>query len=75
MDVDKNWKYFLQMNGEDVYLPQQKFRGVVSHTFSSLQPGTEYPFTVITMFFGHNSTAYENFTVTGIVRTLGRSYI
>lgn len=65
VDVDKDWSYFLQMNGE-ILIDRDRSKNVVSHSFKSLQPGTEYPFSVITSFSGHNSTAYKDFTVTGI---------
>lgn len=64
VDVDKDWSYFFQMNGESVLLPPNRATGVVSHTFTSLQPGRAYPFSVITQFFELNSTAYEDYTVT-----------
>ncbi|KAL3051374.1 hypothetical protein OYC64_001598 [Pagothenia borchgrevinki] len=38
----------------------------VSHSIPNLEPGTEYPFRVITLFSGLSSIAYEGFTVTGI---------
>ncbi|XP_041817972.1 receptor-type tyrosine-protein phosphatase beta-like isoform X3 [Chelmon rostratus] len=63
--VDKDWSYFLEMN-EEKLLFQPRSRDVVSHSFTSLQPGTEYPFSVITMFSGLNSTAYKDFTLTAI---------
>lgn len=70
VEVDKDWSYFLQMNGENEQLHPDKSRDVLSHSFPSLQPGTEYPFSVITTFSGLNSTAYKDFTVTGIFRTV-----
>ncbi|XP_070846578.1 receptor-type tyrosine-protein phosphatase H-like isoform X2 [Chaetodon trifascialis] len=66
VNVNKDWSYFLQMNGENLQLHPNRSRDVVSHSFTSLQPGTEYPFSVITMFSGLNSTAYKNFTLTAI---------
>ncbi|XP_030255654.1 receptor-type tyrosine-protein phosphatase H-like [Sparus aurata] len=66
VDVDKDWSYFFQMNGESVLLPPNRATGVVSHTFTSLQPGRAYPFGIVTHFFGLNSTAYEDSTVTRI---------
>lgn len=65
VDVDKEWSYFLQINGETLPLQPEESSSVLSRSVSSLQPGTEYPFSVITTFFGLNSTAYESFIVTG----------
>lgn len=67
VDVDKEWSYFLQINGGTLPLHPNESSSVLSHSVSSLHPGTEYPFSVITAFFGLNSTAYESFTVTGKV--------
>nr|XP_046233587.1 receptor-type tyrosine-protein phosphatase H-like isoform X3 [Scatophagus argus] len=64
--VDKNWSYFLHFNGEHLQFHPDNSRKVVSHFFQSLKPGTEYPFSVITSFFGLNSTAYNDFTVTAM---------
>ncbi|XP_051273468.1 receptor-type tyrosine-protein phosphatase H isoform X3 [Dicentrarchus labrax] len=64
VDVDKDWSYLLKINGEDLY--PETHSSVISKKVASLQPGTEYPFTVITMFSELNSTAYKDFTVTGI---------
>uniref|UniRef100_UPI0037E84A90 receptor-type tyrosine-protein phosphatase H-like n=1 Tax=Semicossyphus pulcher TaxID=241346 RepID=UPI0037E84A90 len=60
----KNWGYRLQINGEDI--EPDNSTDLVSHSVTSLDPGSEYPFKVTTVFFGHNSTAYEDFTVTKI---------
>lgn len=65
VDVDKDWSYFLQINGENSSFRPNKARDVLSHSVPSLQPGTEYPFSVITTFSGLNSSAYKDFTVTG----------
>ncbi|XP_070707342.1 receptor-type tyrosine-protein phosphatase eta-like [Pempheris klunzingeri] len=65
VDVSKNWKYLLRMNGESVIHPDIS-TNVVSYSFTSLKPGTEYRFSVITIFSGLNSTVYEDFTVTAI---------
>ncbi|XP_030256612.1 receptor-type tyrosine-protein phosphatase H-like isoform X3 [Sparus aurata] len=67
VDVDKDWSYLFQMNEESVPLLPNRATGVVSHRFTSLQPGRAYPFSVITQFFELNSTAYEDYTVTRIV--------
>ncbi|XP_053270120.1 receptor-type tyrosine-protein phosphatase H isoform X3 [Pleuronectes platessa] len=65
-NVDKDWTYSLQINGVDVKADLLLSSNVVSYSVTSLQPGTEYLFSVITLFFGLNSTAYEGFTVTTI---------
>lgn len=68
VDVDKDWSYFLQINEQHLQFPPNRSTNVVSYSSHSLHPGTMYPFTVITSFSGLNSTAYEDFTVTGIYR-------
>ncbi|XP_061823681.1 receptor-type tyrosine-protein phosphatase H-like [Nerophis lumbriciformis] len=60
--MDAQWTYLLHIYGTNVTVKSSD----VSHSFTSLQPGTEYPFTVITMFSGLNSTAYTGFSVTAI---------
>ncbi|KAM6898595.1 receptor-type tyrosine-protein phosphatase H-like [Lycodopsis pacificus] len=64
--VNKDWDYFLQMNGEISRIHPKGDMDVVSHTITSLQPGTEYPFSLITGFSGLNSTAYEGTALTTI---------
>ncbi|XP_044034999.1 receptor-type tyrosine-protein phosphatase H-like isoform X2 [Siniperca chuatsi] len=66
VDVDKDWSYVLQINGENLQLHPDRSANVLSHSSPSLQPGTEYPFSVTTVFSGLNSTAYKGFTVTAI---------
>ncbi|XP_034427241.1 receptor-type tyrosine-protein phosphatase H-like isoform X1 [Hippoglossus hippoglossus] len=65
-NVDKDWSYSLQINGIDVTVTPELSSNVVSYSVTSLQPGTEYLFSVITLFSRLNSTAYEGFTVTAI---------
>ncbi|XP_061911796.1 receptor-type tyrosine-protein phosphatase H isoform X2 [Entelurus aequoreus] len=60
--MDAQWTYLLHIYGTNVTVKSSN----VSHSFTSLQPGTEYPFTVITMFSGLNSTTYTGFSVTAI---------
>ncbi|CAJ1087236.1 receptor-type tyrosine-protein phosphatase H-like isoform X1 [Xyrichtys novacula] len=60
----RDWSYSLHINGES-YKPSV-FGGVVECVVRSLDPGTVYPFSVTTTFFGHSSEAYEDFTVTTI---------
>ncbi|XP_068439578.1 receptor-type tyrosine-protein phosphatase H-like [Clinocottus analis] len=62
--TNKNWEYFLQIDGKQLF--PKGAMGVVSHPITSLQPGTQYPFSVITAFSGLNSTVYKGFTVTAI---------
>ncbi|XP_019126620.2 receptor-type tyrosine-protein phosphatase H isoform X2 [Larimichthys crocea] len=67
VDVDKDWRYLLQMNEKDYFpLRSKNYKNVITFTVSSLKPGTSYPFRVTTMFFGLNSTVYNNFAVTAI---------
>ncbi|XP_058476426.1 receptor-type tyrosine-protein phosphatase H isoform X2 [Solea solea] len=63
--VNRDWSYLLQMNGLDVTVSPDNSLDV-SSSVTSLKPGTEYPFSVTTMFSGLNSTAYTGFTVTAI---------
>ncbi|XP_040923282.1 receptor-type tyrosine-protein phosphatase H-like isoform X3 [Toxotes jaculatrix] len=65
-NLEKNWNYLLQINDSYVTVTPDVPPNVVSHPVTHLKPGTEYPFRVITMFSGLNSTAYEDFTVTAI---------
>ncbi|XP_056286341.1 receptor-type tyrosine-protein phosphatase H-like isoform X2 [Pseudoliparis swirei] len=69
--TSKNWNYSLQINGENSQLLPNRSTDVISHSIVSLEPGTEYPFSVITEFSGLNSTAYKDFTVTAIDCTKG----
>lgn len=69
VEADKNWSYVLQLNGNEFILHPEESSDVLSHSFTSLQPGTEYPFRVTTMFLGLNSTPNEDVTVTGMLRT------
>nr|XP_043870603.1 receptor-type tyrosine-protein phosphatase H-like isoform X2 [Solea senegalensis] len=63
--VNRDWSYLLQINGLDVTVsPDNSLE--LSSSVTSLKPGTEYPFSVTTMFSGLNSTAYTGFTVTAI---------
>ncbi|XP_068610969.1 receptor-type tyrosine-protein phosphatase H-like [Brachionichthys hirsutus] len=66
VDVSKRWGYFLQMSGESLFLRPSESEPLLSHSFTSLQPGKEHLFTVITTFSGLNSTAYRGVTVTAI---------
>ncbi|XP_038592525.1 receptor-type tyrosine-protein phosphatase H-like isoform X3 [Micropterus salmoides] len=66
VDVEKNWNYTLQINGETFQVPQNGSLNVVSQSSQSLQPGTEYAFSVTTVFSGLKSTPYKGFIVTAI---------
>lgn len=61
-EEDKNWTYILDINGKN--LTVTPIRPIVDIPIEPLQPGTEYAFSVTTGFYGLNSTAYRNFTVT-----------
>ncbi|XP_033467887.2 receptor-type tyrosine-protein phosphatase H-like isoform X1 [Epinephelus lanceolatus] len=65
-NVNKDWNYFLLIDGGITQSLRGPDSDVVSRSVTSLQPGTAYPFSVITEFSGHNSTAYKGFTVTKI---------
>ncbi|XP_061613362.1 receptor-type tyrosine-protein phosphatase H-like isoform X1 [Phyllopteryx taeniolatus] len=62
--VDPNWSYLLHIDGENVTVAPNGSSNV-SRSFT-LQPGMEYPFTVITLFSGLASTAYKDFFVTAM---------
>ncbi|XP_067433235.1 receptor-type tyrosine-protein phosphatase H-like [Thunnus thynnus] len=64
--VNKNWSYFLQIDGKIIPVKPNESSNVVSHSVPSLRPGTEYQFSVTTFFSKLNSTAFKGFTVTAI---------
>ena len=64
-NMDENWIYFLQINGR-IFKVEPIGSRYVSETVSSLKPGTEYPYSVITVFSELNSTAFTGLTVTSI---------
>ncbi|KAK1881820.1 Receptor-type tyrosine-protein phosphatase H [Dissostichus eleginoides] len=64
--MKNDWDYRLEINGENETILQSRTMDEVSHSIPNLEPGTEYPFRVITLFSGLSSIAYEGFTVTGI---------
>lgn len=66
-NVRRDWSYSLHINGEDVTPDTSK--ETVSEVIPSLQPGTEYPFRVTTIFAGLNSAAFESSTVTSTCKT------
>lgn len=63
-DPNEAWEYFLEINGMDLIITSKKSKNSVSYSISDLEPGTRYPFRVITGFLGLNSTSYDSFTVT-----------
>lgn len=69
VEAAKGWNYFVQLNGNESILQPEESSNFLSHSFTSLQPGTEYPFSVKTTFLELNSTVYEGVTVTGMLRT------
>lgn len=63
-NVNKDWEYLFQISGS-VSDSKDNPSNTVTKVVTALNPGTEYNFTLITLFSGLNSTAYSNFTVTG----------
>ncbi|XP_077959782.1 receptor-type tyrosine-protein phosphatase H isoform X3 [Gasterosteus aculeatus] len=61
--VNQDWEY--NVNGTAFQLSPST-TGSVSHSFSSLTPGTLYNFSVVTTFSGLHSRPYEDFTVTAL---------
>uniref|UniRef100_A0A3B4XPX7 protein-tyrosine-phosphatase n=1 Tax=Seriola lalandi dorsalis TaxID=1841481 RepID=A0A3B4XPX7_SERLL len=61
---DKDWTYLLQINGSNSTITPDA--NAVSHSVKSLKPGTDYPFSVITMFSKLKSIPYKCYTVTAI---------
>ncbi|XP_034716486.1 receptor-type tyrosine-protein phosphatase H-like isoform X2 [Etheostoma cragini] len=62
----KDWAYFVQINEENSKLLPNTAMNDVFYPITSLKPGTEYTYSVITTFYDLNSTAYKGFTVTAI---------
>ncbi|CAI5659057.1 unnamed protein product [Oreochromis niloticus] len=65
-NMNKAWQYQLQINGgvsDDV---SDSSSDTIRKVVTSLQPGTEYDFSLTTVFAGLRSTPYMNFTVTAI---------
>lgn len=69
VEAAKGWTYSVQFNGKESIVQPEGSSHVLSHSLTSLQPGTEYPFSVTTVFCGLNSAAHEDVTVTGMLRT------
>lgn len=66
--VDKNWTYILDINGESHFVTGEYSSD--DFTISYLEPGTKYLFSVTTAFSGLRSTPYEGDTVTGMSKTV-----
>uniref|UniRef100_A0A3Q3M2J0 protein-tyrosine-phosphatase n=1 Tax=Mastacembelus armatus TaxID=205130 RepID=A0A3Q3M2J0_9TELE len=72
--INEDWKYFLLINGSAAQTQSvisDESSKVLSHSFTSLKPGTEYIFSVITQFHELDSTPYNVSTVTKIDCTSG----
>ncbi|XP_041938242.1 receptor-type tyrosine-protein phosphatase H isoform X1 [Alosa sapidissima] len=64
---DNNYNYILKdSNGAEVDIAGSDAGTTVKHTVSSLSAGTEYTFTLLTVFEGVNSTGYNFLVVTTI---------
>lgn len=64
VDVGKEWIYILCFNEKNMTL-KPTTNNVLNYKLLSLQPGTNYTFSVVTKFFELQSKAYKGFTVTG----------
>ncbi|XP_077359355.1 receptor-type tyrosine-protein phosphatase H-like isoform X2 [Festucalex cinctus] len=62
--TNPNWSYLLHIDGRNVTV-EPNGSSNVSRSLT-LQPGLDYPFTVVTLFSGLASTAYKGFFVTAI---------
>ncbi|KAL3967659.1 phylloquinone omega-hydroxylase/docosahexaenoic acid omega-hydroxylase [Sarotherodon galilaeus] len=65
-NMNKAWQYQLQINGRVSDNVSGSSSDRVRKVVTSLQPGTEYDFSLTTVFAGLRSTPYTNFTVTAI---------
>ncbi|XP_035997617.1 receptor-type tyrosine-protein phosphatase H-like isoform X3 [Fundulus heteroclitus] len=65
-DLNKGWKYLLNVADRTETIPPKDSENTVSFTVSDLKPGTEYSFSIITIFSGLRSTPYRGVTVTKI---------
>ncbi|CAI5659123.1 unnamed protein product [Oreochromis niloticus] len=65
-NMNKAWQYQLQINGHVSDNVSGSSSGTIRKVVTSLQPGTEYDFSLTTVFAGLRSTPYMNFTVTAI---------
>ncbi|XP_008281523.1 receptor-type tyrosine-protein phosphatase H isoform X3 [Stegastes partitus] len=65
-NVNPDWEYLLEMNGRNETLTPDQSSNVISHSVTSLEPGAEHAFSLITVFSGLNSAAFKGSTVTAI---------
>ncbi|KAL3967630.1 type I keratin, acidic [Sarotherodon galilaeus] len=65
-NMNKAWQYQLQINGRVSDNVSDSSSDTIRKVVTSLQPGTEYDFSLTTVFAGLRSTPYTNFTVTAI---------
>ncbi|XP_039879458.1 tenascin-X-like [Simochromis diagramma] len=61
-NMNKAWQYELQINGD----VSDRSSDTIKKVVTSLHPGTQYDFSLTTVFAGLRSTPYTNFTVTAI---------
>lgn len=68
---NSNYSYILRGSHGNQHIHSSEYLGgVLTHTVSSLSPGTEYTFTVFTVFDGTQSSGYSFTTVTSEVTSL-----
>ncbi|XP_035771329.1 receptor-type tyrosine-protein phosphatase H [Neolamprologus brichardi] len=65
-NMNKAWQYKLQINGDVSDSVSDVSSDTIRKVVTSLQPGTQYDFSLTTVFAGLRSTPYTNFTVTAI---------
>ncbi|XP_039879482.1 receptor-type tyrosine-protein phosphatase H-like isoform X11 [Simochromis diagramma] len=65
-DMNKAWQYELQINGSVLDGVSDGSSDTIRNVVTSLHPGTQYDFSLTTVFDGLRSTPYTNFTVTAI---------
>lgn len=70
--VDEISNYTLSINGQNRSILRSSSSNVVTHKVSPLQAGTEYEFTLFTVFYGVRSRGNTGFTVTGMVTSFFR---
>ncbi|KAM9424713.1 receptor-type tyrosine-protein phosphatase H-like isoform 3-T3 [Pholidichthys leucotaenia] len=63
-NINKDWKYIFEINHKNEIVTGSSDKA--AYTAKGLEPGTAYKFTVITEFFGLNSKAYQDNTLTTI---------
>nr|XP_024659212.1 receptor-type tyrosine-protein phosphatase H isoform X4 [Maylandia zebra] len=65
-NMNKAWQYELQINGGVSDSVSNVSSDTIRKVVTSLQPGSQYDFSLTTVFAGLRSTPYTNFTVTAI---------